>query len=496
MPDKVVAIPGVGNIAFPDTMSEADIAAASAKIFKEKQGAFDIQARPSSALERGAEQFYEKSPLAPAVALVKGTANVVAHPLDTYFGLAPVADTVKDLAKAQWDEAVKAAQKAKEATSGGGMLSASEAFGHGLAAILPVLGPAAANVGEHFAAEDIAGGVGGTLGLLFPFAAKYGLDVKRVANPARAAKLTREASAQVAERVLAPGNPRYKGTAAKIAPEVLKRGLKGDRLDLQQIAEEGMADANARIDAAVQIDPKQPIPLQPVLDALDREIADHQLNGQTVKGYEARVAALKAQRDFIQQQGTTLPFDEVRKLRKLLDDQAAEAKVYERAGNQDISELGRASAEAAGALRQSLVGTRPELQVPNADYAFFKRLADVLDPTKGRPKQTNYVPSGITGGMTTAGAIIGKSFEKVPIVGPFASLAGSQILPKIKAMVASPSWELASATKKMQLAEALRRGDRGRIESLIFDITRAGPRGLSRPALHPQAVTAQQTDQR
>ena len=37
MPDRVIEIPGVGNIAFPDTMSEADINAAAAKIYREGQ---------------------------------------------------------------------------------------------------------------------------------------------------------------------------------------------------------------------------------------------------------------------------------------------------------------------------------------------------------------------------------------------------------------------------------------------------------------------------
>lgn len=46
MPDTVVEIPGVGNIAFPDTMSHDEIAAASAKIYQEKQGAFEVKTPP------------------------------------------------------------------------------------------------------------------------------------------------------------------------------------------------------------------------------------------------------------------------------------------------------------------------------------------------------------------------------------------------------------------------------------------------------------------
>lgn len=49
MPDKVVKIPGVGNVAFPDSMSQADIDAASAKLYKEKQGAFGVTAESGAA---------------------------------------------------------------------------------------------------------------------------------------------------------------------------------------------------------------------------------------------------------------------------------------------------------------------------------------------------------------------------------------------------------------------------------------------------------------
>jgi hypothetical protein len=47
----------------------------------------------------------------------------------------------------------------------------SEAGGHALAAVLPVLGPQAAHAGEQFGSGDIAGGWGTTVGLLAPFAA-------------------------------------------------------------------------------------------------------------------------------------------------------------------------------------------------------------------------------------------------------------------------------------------------------------------------------------
>lgn len=447
---------------------------------------------------RAATEFYEKSPIGAAVNLAKGTANAVGltgngfHPLDAAW------DAVKGTAKAQWDQAVTAAQKAKEAANGGGMLSASEAVGHGLAAILPILGPAAADVGEHGARGDVAGMVGGALGLLAPFGAKYGLDVNAAksavpttakvqagnaaANTAKANLLERQATETVAQRVLAPGNPRYKGTAETIAPEVLDRNVSKDigrfgdaRNELRQFAEDGMADAGSRIDAAVNLDPASPVSLTPVIDGLNKRIDTFQVKGKTVPGNEAKVAALEAQRDFVASHGDTLPFADLRKLRQILDTQAAEAKVYERAGNESVGHMGRAAADAAGEVRQMLATERPEAVQPNADFTFFKRLNDVLDPTLGRPKQTNFVPSGVTGGMSTTGALVGMG-SKIPVIGP---LIGSQVLPRLKALVNSPAWDLASAQKKMALADAIRNGQTGTATSLIANISALAPRGVS-----------------
>src|SRR5262245_10539219 len=38
MPDQIVSIPGVGEVAFPDTMSDANITAAAARLHREAQG--------------------------------------------------------------------------------------------------------------------------------------------------------------------------------------------------------------------------------------------------------------------------------------------------------------------------------------------------------------------------------------------------------------------------------------------------------------------------
>lgn len=78
-------------------------------------------------------------------------------------------DTAKAAAKAQVGEF----SKAKDAATGKGEFSsmtplerASSTFGHGLAGVIPLAGPAAANAGERIGSGDVAGGLGQATGLL------------------------------------------------------------------------------------------------------------------------------------------------------------------------------------------------------------------------------------------------------------------------------------------------------------------------------------------
>jgi hypothetical protein len=83
---------------------------------------------------------------------VKGIASAVAHPIDTVSGLV----------SAQGAQFGKAAEAAKR----GGWSGASQALGHAAAGILPIVGPAAANVGEQIGSGDVAGGLGAGAGLV------------------------------------------------------------------------------------------------------------------------------------------------------------------------------------------------------------------------------------------------------------------------------------------------------------------------------------------
>ncbi len=453
---------------------------------------FKAENEPPSAAMRAASEFYDKSPLAAAASAlvggeyahgrtegpIGGVAGAVYHPLDTYFGLKPAAETVKSLAKAQWDEALKAAAKAKETLHGGGTLSASEALGHGLAAILPILGPAAADVGEHFGKGDIAGGAGGAAGLLLPFAAKYGLELKNAADPRGADLLRREAEQKVSQRVLAPGNIAYKGTAEQIAPEVLARKMTGNRLELQQAADEGMAKAGDQIDAVMKNYSQSgpfAVETKPITDAIQQSIDKLTVKGKPVPTAATRVQHLTGLQDYIKGLGKQVPFEDLQKVRDDFYRAADAAKGYQ-GRNPAMEDVGWAAREAGSAIRQAFANERPELAGPNADYTFYKRLGDVLDPSLGRPKNVSYAPTGVTGGLSTAGAVIGHAMSNVPVVRGMAALVASRILPALKEAENSPAWQLIGAKKKMAIADAIEKGQIGSAQMQLLSIAKSTPR--------------------
>lgn len=102
-----------------------------------------------------------------------------------------------------------------------------EAAGHGAAGLLPMLGPAAAGVGEQLAHGDVAGGLGAAAGLMAPAAAPGAVGKLARSAPGlterAAAGLTRGSSRRVVD-VIAPKMGREKtrigNMAEKVAPVI------------------------------------------------------------------------------------------------------------------------------------------------------------------------------------------------------------------------------------------------------------------------------------
>lgn len=97
--------------------------------------------------------------------------SALVHPVTSAVSaLAHPAQLASDIAGAYHGAVDASAQQFTKASDALGQGRYSEAAGHGLAAVLPGVGPAAANAGEKIGAGDIAGGAGEATGLLLPSA--------------------------------------------------------------------------------------------------------------------------------------------------------------------------------------------------------------------------------------------------------------------------------------------------------------------------------------
>lgn len=401
------------------------------------------------------------------ITMAQGLYNTVRHPIET--------------GKAILGQQADQYRKAKAAEGEGRY---SEMVGHSIAAAIPILGPAAAAAGEQIGSGDVAGGMGKATGVVGP-AVAVGAMRGGTKNPAR---LQAEAEGIVAEKVLAPANAKYKQGAQEVAPELLKRGVSGDRFAIQQWAEDLISDAGTRIDDAIASYPATAtLKTKPVLDMLDSTLKSMEFDQPTppanpmqgvvtnAQGQPVRLPSksappqvnpvlrgvydsIKELRDFVAQRGPTMTFDDMRRLRQQLDGIGQTAKARAKvSGDMGLDAIERATSETGNALRRQIAAERPELAVPNADMHLGLTLRDVLDPLRGRPK-TQVAQTGVTGGLSTAGAFIGSEISNIPGLRAIGAFIASDLLPRIRNAQLSPENQLRLAQDKYRLAEALRAG--------------------------------------
>ena len=388
-----------------------------------------------------------------------------------------------------------------------------------VAAAIPILGPAAAAAGEQIGSGDIEGGLGKSVGIVGPMLLAFGaLKGKSTAQTAaKAGALEREAVQQVAQKVLAPKDRKYQPMAQDAAKELLKRGVQGDRVAIQQWADDLINDAASRIDEVIDRYPEtQTLKTRPVLDMLDDTLksmefdtappAKNPMQGvvTNAQGQPARLAgkaapsapprgghghaapqnprvnpvlqaeydAIKAQRDFIAQRGDDMTFADMRRLRQSLDRVGQTAKARAKAaGDMSLDVMERATSEAGNAVRRQIAAERPELAGPNADMHLGIAVRDILDPVKGRPAAPPSSPHGVTGGYHATAALIGSGLSNVPGLKAIGAYVASEVLPKLREAQVSPANQLRLANDKFKLAQSLKAGKVSTAQSILRNMS-------------------------
>jgi hypothetical protein len=391
-------------------------------------------------------------------------------------------DTAGNIIGAQVDQGRQAIDNAKQGRY-------VEAMGHTGAALLPVLGPAAAQAGEQIGSGDIAGGLGKTVGLLAPVAAPAVLrGARAAAQPALArAAGALEASADAdVTTALNPTRHRTKVKTARIAPEVRARGITGSIEDVRALAKEQRGAVGQDVDRALSGSTAD-VELASVRKALDLEGAEtHNLvtqpDGTTKRVvHDARKdAQIQKVRAILDEYGDTMTTEQAVALRRTWDDVVARAGGFdEKAGNQfgvtldDASEAG-VKRPVVSALRKEIVKANPSLKAINQEFKFWADLDDVASATTSRQvgQKRNLTRQIMRGaGMVTA-AGSGSGVTGAVLAGEFASRA--------EALFASTKWKLVSAQVKTKLADAIASGDRDRIASALGQATAAANAPTSR----------------
>jgi hypothetical protein len=447
---------------------------------------------PESALSRfGANLAQNVLPSTTPSDYIEGPKYAAQHPIDA----------ISLVLKALWDAHAGQAGKTVESAQGvisdptlaGKMGALSETLGHGLATVLPAIGPAAANAGELMGSGDIAGGLGATTGLLLPnvvAGARGTAPAKAVAG-----KLHDSAITSV-QKAINPTRKDTKVQTARIAPEMLRRRVKAGNLHkLEALAEGESAKAGAKVDDALQPHMRETTDTLALVDELEQSKADYvgqAEDGRAVVNDKDRVAAIQKLQDTLMEYGDSISVESRVKLRRNWDRIVNDAKGFV---TEDVNNKGWAAREARSVLRENLKADVPDLAAMNAEYSFWQTLEDVAHASNERKVgQKGNLVSTVAGGAGAIAAEVALPGSGV-MKGGLQAVLGAQLFSSLRKLIDSPGYQMWSAVQKERLADALAAKDTARVRGLIHQglvsagasSRKAGQVRSGQPALQPAA---------
>lgn len=276
-----------------------------------------------------------------------------------------------------------------------------------------------------------------------------------------------------------------KDEAARLAPEMLKRGIGGSIKSLrkqssQMAAKVGknLSDAYQAATASGQVVPGQIVQgnIQLASDALHMMTPTG--NKLVIPGYEAAVAKLSALDQFVAQLGPDIPVDKAATLKRAFDDIGEQAGLFGPNRMASASEKKQAWAfkKAADSFRD-ILNTDPTIEALNKEASFWIGLRDVVDATKLRKVgQTGGAFAAGTGiGGAVIGGMSGDSTQEKAQNALIYGLAGRQLVRVLQ----SPAYmNKLSAPLKDSLANALAAGSPGQVRSVLGRIATSVPAQL------------------
>ncbi|HEX7932539.1 MAG TPA: hypothetical protein VF573_05610, partial [Paraburkholderia sp.] len=262
-----------------------------------------------------------------------------------------------------------------------------------------------------------------------------------------------------------------KAEAAKLAPQMLKRGIGGSREAMLNTAKATAARVGGQLNDAYRLaaEAGETVPadiiagnVQLARDAL--QVKNAAGKRVTIPGTEGVVQKLDELADFVQSLGPDIPVDKAAHVKRTWDAIVSKAGLFGPKATASSTDNANAWAvrEASNSFRQML-NTNPDISSLNKEAAFWTGLKNVLKETQKRTQAqagTGLVQAGTGGAGALIGAMSGDSTTDRATKAVIGGLAARQLTKLIQ----SPAFRTTvSGPMKQQLADALASDSAGRI---------------------------------
>lgn len=292
-----------------------------------------------------------------------------------------------------------------------------------------------------------------------------------------AAALDRSAERNMAQ-ALGATTDKAKAEAAKLAPQMLERGIKGTRG--QMLAQSGreLASVGKAIEATTRQASEsggivKGADIRAAMGSVMPKLTVEGANGvpQIVEGMQPVVKQLERLDRFVESLGADIPVDKAARIKTAWDKIVSKAGMYGPKAGASATDDAKAWAfrEGASALRKAL-HENADLATLDKEYAFWKGLNNVLEKTELRSQSQR--GTGLIASIgSVPGAVIGSQ-----VGGSAGAGIGAIAGPIVVKLIQSPYWKTTvTAPMKTVLADALLSENSARIQSAARHILASLP---------------------
>lgn len=276
-----------------------------------------------------------------------------------------------------------------------------------------------------------------------------------------------------------------KTEAAKLAPQVLKRGIGGSRQAMLELAENASKRVGGELNAAIESAAKsgETISGDAIRDGLGviRDtffVARPDGSRLAIPGTENVIRRLSSLDRFVSDLGADIPVDKAVAVRRVWDQIVDEAGLFGRQGvSSGADNAGAFATKQASDAFRKLINESPSLDVLNRESSFWQGLQGVLKETIHRTQaQSGGLSQAVQGTAgAVAGGMVGDSGWDRTRNAVMGGIASRQVV----RLMQSPTWATKiSAPLKTSLAAALASGSAARVEAMSRAIIQSLPSQL------------------